>query len=575
MQFSWSSSKLPVPRHLSTLSSSYSFPTLDMFVAAAALVGLFLCVSTVGVLLFRRIVKARAFRNIAGPSNGSFIAGHLMKLYGLDATPWHQYLSDTYGRVIKLRGLMGDTQLLVADPKALNHILVKDQYVFEETDFFLESNRLALGPGLSATIGDAHRKQRKLLNPVFSAAHMKLLVPVFHHITLQLQDVLRQKVADGPQTIDMLDWMGRLALEAIAQAGLGHTFNTMDGDPHTYAWALKQFFPTLGRISKWSALAPPANVIRKFPPYLLRLAGRLMPWDALHRLMNVVEILDDESQDLWNDKKALLAKGDDALVSKVNEGKGKDLLSVLLSANKYASQDDQIPDAELRAQMSMLILAGTDTTSSALGRILCLLAEHPEVQDKLRKELAAVDGQKGKLSYDDLNALPYLEAVCRETLRLHAPATFVQRVSRKDMVVPLDKPIKGINGEEIHQLFIPNDTEIVVHITGVNRDRDIWGADALEWKPERWLAPLPASVTDARIPGVYSNMMTFLGGGRSCIGFKFSQLEMKVVLSQLVHTFRFSLPKEEIVWNFSSIIFPVVKDSGIDGPHLPLLVALA
>jgi cytochrome P450 len=66
------------------------------------------------------------------------------------------------------------------------------------------------------------------------------------------------------------------------------------------------------------------------------------------------------------------------------------------------------------------MIAGTDTTSNALCRILYLLALHPEVQDKLREELTEIRAVSGELGYDDLVELPFLEAVCRETLRLYA-----------------------------------------------------------------------------------------------------------------------------------------------------------
>lgn len=65
-----------------------------------------------------------------------------------------------------------------------------------------------------------------------------------------------------------------------------------------------------------------------------------------------------------------------------------------------------------------LIFAAMDTTSGALSRILYLLAEHPDVQEKLRQEIAEALAQGEHLSYDDLVSLPYLDAVCRETLRL-------------------------------------------------------------------------------------------------------------------------------------------------------------
>lgn len=67
---------------------------------------------------------------------------------------------------------------------------------------------------------------------------------------------------------------------------------------------------------------------------------------------------------------------------------------------------------------SSLIFAAMETTSGALARILQLLAEHQDVQDKLREEVTAARGEREQIEYDELTSLPYLEAVCRETLRL-------------------------------------------------------------------------------------------------------------------------------------------------------------
>ncbi len=76
---------------------------------------------------------------------------------------------------------------------------------------------------------------------------------------------------------------------------------------------------------------------------------------------------------------------------------------------------------------STFILAGMDTTSNALSRILHVLAQNPTAQDRLRAEITEACGGED-LAYDDLVKLPYLEAVCRETLRLHAPVQFVKRL---------------------------------------------------------------------------------------------------------------------------------------------------
>ena len=82
---------------------------------------------------------------------------------------------------------------------------------------------------------------------------------------------------------------------------------------------------------------------------------------------------------------------------------------------------------------------------------------------------------------------------------------FMPRSTRSDVVLPLSAPIHDVNGRKIHEVFIPENTNVFLHIWNLNRDPSIWGDDAPEWKPERWLAPLPESVEAAKIQGVYAN----------------------------------------------------------------------
>lgn len=72
-------------------------------------------------------------------------------------------------------------------------------------------------------------------------------------------------------------------------------------------------------------------------------------------------------------------------------------------------------------------------------------------------------------------------------------------------MVPLDVPTT-IGNSEVSEIFIPEDTTIYIGIRAINTDPLIWGPDAKEWKPERFLNPLPESVTDAKVPGVYANL---------------------------------------------------------------------
>lgn len=159
-------------------------------------------------------------------------------------------------------------------------------------------------------------------------------------------------------------------------------------------------------------------------------------------------------------------------------------------------------------------------------------------------------------------------------MRLYAPVSVAMRTAQSDVVLPLSAPIQDVDGRKVHEILVPKDTNVFVHIHNLNRDPSIWGTDAAEWKPERWLAPLPQSIADANIQGVYANTMTFIGGKRACIGFKFSQLEMKVVLSQIITAFRFAPTGDEVVWRFGIITTPSVKGS-VEMPHrkLPIMVS--
>lgn len=71
--------------------------------------------------------------------------------------------------------------------------------------------------------------------------------------------------------------------------------------------------------------------------------------------------------------------------------------------------------------------------------------------------------------------------------------------------MPLSQPMRGVDGKYMQEVPVPKDTNIIIAIRASNRNKELWGEDAKQWKPERWLAPLPKTVEDAHLPGVYSN----------------------------------------------------------------------
>jgi len=540
---------------------------LRVFITALAAISVYLALAFV-----RRYIRQRPLRKIPGPPSTSFTTGNMRQWFGHGALPFQEQTMERYGKVIRLNGFWGNQMLVIADTKAIYNIFLKSRDIFEVSENRTVSVRMMFGPGLFATVGDTHRKQRKLMNPAFSVNHMRRILPVFHSLTSQLVGIMRKEVEQELQEVDMTVYLGRLALELISQAGLGYSFGALEGKDkdNEYGIALKQFMPAESKMRMWRLVVP--ALTRLVPGSILRGSLKFIPWKNLHDLVDLLNIMHRASTNIWEGKKRLYALGDKSVVNEY--GEGKDLMSILLKANTTAEEQERLTDEELLAQINSFLFAGSDTTLNTLCRIFLILAQQPDAQERLRKELTDASSEKEKVSYDELSSLPYLEAVCRETLRLFPPVQFSQRDAGADVVLPLMNPILDVHGKPVTELFVPKGTIVYVNIPGVNRDKDIWGSDALEWKPERWLAPLPASVGEARIPGVYLNTLTFAGGNRSCIGFKFAQLEIKAVLAQLIPAFRFSpSEKHEIVWRFGAIVTPSIKGSTTNDVQMPMRVS--
>ncbi|KAJ7662016.1 cytochrome P450 [Mycena polygramma] len=528
--------------------------------------------------LWSLISIRRSLKNIPGPPSPSFWIGNFGQIYSVDGWAFHQQLADKYGGLVRVDGLFGEKQLYVFDPNALHHILLKHAI----GDFWrspcVQYGFVSFAPTpfanlCSSTEGAQHRKQRKMFNPVFSSAHLRNMVPIFFAVGKKLRAAIEVKVKNGPKEV----WMSRTALELIGQAGLGHSFDALVDDAvPAYITSAQNMQITIFRMALPSRYILPWAV-KIGGPKFRRFIVNLTPWNDLHTARGIIDDLHQSAVNIYTAKKKALDAGDEAVATQIAQG--KDIISILMKDNGDASTEDQLSEAEILGQdPSLLVFAATDTTSGALARTLYLLAHNPDVQEKLRREIDESQANQGDqgLTYDQLTSrLPYLDAVCRESLRLHPPVSFVSRTAQKDVVLPLSTPLVTVAGSTVSEVVVPAGINVIVSIFASNRNEAVWGSDCLEFKPERWLSPLPQSVMEAPIPGVYSNLMTFLGGPRSCIGFKFSELEMKVILSLMVGKFKFSLSDKdsEISWKMSSTAVPNV--GGDSTPHLPMKVELA
>lgn len=278
--------------------------------------------------------------------------------------------------------------------------------------------------------------------------------------------------------------------------------------------------------------------------------------------------MDDIGRDLVERKKAEIleekATGGDIMA------KSKDLLSLLIRSNMN-EQGNGLTEDEVLHQIPTFLVAGHETTATSTTWALFSLGAHQDIQRRLRAELLLVPTDTPTMG--ELDSLVYLDAFVRESLRYHSVVPGVMRTAVKDDIIPLEKPFVGTDGKLRDVLKVSKGDTFLVPILTMNILESIWGPDAQEFNPDRWLDQGPPKASQS-IPSIWGNQLTFLAGPRACIGFKFSLIEMKAILFTLVRSFEFELAvsPEEITRRTPTVTRPEVKSEPQKGGQLPMII---
>lgn len=457
-----------------------------------------------------------------------------------------------------IHGVLQEEVLRVSDPRALQEILVKEhEAVFNHSKAHYAANDVIFGPGLLSSYGTVHKMQRRILNPVFTSLHTKAMASKFESVAHELRGAIIQTMEGShSKEINLLQWTSAAMLETIGHVGFGYTFGALQTAQSPYLTVIRNFMPAMTRLSRFRPYLP---WIRRLVPAAI--CRGIVEWVPNVDVQHFKALIDIQAEHARN----ILESRRETMCYEVQD----DIISAILQANAGASKNEKLPEDQILGQINTFIFAGHETSSSALARILHLLSEYPLTQDRLRTELA-----NSPLEYDKL---PYLDAIIREALRLHGPIPTIERYATRDWVLPLHYPGK----DQRMEIPVKKGTKILVSLRDANRCKETWGEDVDEFKPERWLNQLPQSVSEAKLPGIYSSTMTFSAGPRACIGYRFTVLEMKVVLSILIKTFRFAPGNASIQWREIGIASPHVVNTLADGtavldrrPSLPLNVSI-
>ena len=387
-----------------------------------------------------------------------------------------------YGPVARIP--LGPHQVVLLNDPALTAELVHrhDDDVVKD-DITRKLSRV-LGDGLLTSSNPKWRAHRRLIAPSFTPRQLG----GYAEVMVAHAHALADRLPHG-RVPDLRDALMELTLEVVCAclfggatdgaskvigAALNGLLDRFSDEQHTWRRILPEWALELGR--------------RSYESHIEALDGLLMNLITAHKQRD-----DPAAADL--------------------------LLGRLLAARDEAGRG--FTDQELRDEAVTLFAAGAETTALALTYTLVLLGESPAARDRLEAELAEVLGDRDP-TMADLKALPYLDAVVSESLRLYPPAWGIGRRAVRDFT--------------LGPWQIRTDDTLLILPWTLHRD-PTWYDAPTRFSPERWLDGL-----DKRLPR-YA-YMPFGAGPRVCVGNHFARMEVALVLAVLLRRLRFDVPDD-------------------------------
>ncbi|KDR75313.1 hypothetical protein GALMADRAFT_249339 [Galerina marginata CBS 339.88] len=519
-------------------------------------------------LTYKRATRI-SVSHIPGPEPESFLLGNLPEIFQSQAgVPDFKY-QQIFGDVIRVKGPFGEDRLLISDPKALQYIFHTSGYGFLKWPERTEISRILMGRGLLWADADTHKRQRKVMLPGFGAPEAKSFVPIFRRVgsqlTAQWSDILASS-PDQSAVFNVASWLSRATMDSIGEAAFDYQFGALLNTNNEF---MKAYF---GLMSDTLGSPPKSAIFMQtiFPLWLLQLMSKYSRARNLVHARHTAKLADAVTRQLVDSKaKALL------------HGKGnKDILSLLVKANASEKPSTRLTEEEMLAQMRTILLAGHETSATTLCWVLLELAKNPDVQTKLREEIRKTEREihargDNDVTAADLENMPYLSAVIKESMRFHPALYQNYRQAAADDVLPLSKPIKATDGNPITNLPIPKGMKIILSIAAYNRNTEIFGDDAHVYNPDRWFRD--SGEKKGPTLGVYGNLLTFAGGVRTCIGWRFALYEVLALTFEIINNFELSVTPDigRLRREACLVMLPTLEGEQVKGENLPLRVTIA
>jgi len=383
----------------------------------------------------------------------------------------------------------GNSIVFVNEPQAIQQLLTNDRKQFSAPGELNSILKPILGNSSVIMLdGDRHKKRRQLVMPSFHGSRMQNYGQLIFDLTTKVFDDLSvdktlNKNSNG--TFLARDAMQDISLQIILQA----VFGLYDGD------RCQQLKELLSKMTELF-ISPLTSAVLFFP-FLQKDLGAWSPWGNFVRQREQIDKL------LYLEIAERRAN---------NDPNRTDILSMLLLA--VDEEGKFMTDEELRDELLSLLLVGHETTATAMSWALYWIHRLPEVKAKLMHEIESVSDPQDWMS---IFKLPYLTAVCNETLRIHpvAMVTF-PRVA--------EEPVELLG-------YKLEPKTIVLGCIYLLQHREDLYPDADKFRPERFLERQFSSY----------EFMPFGAGVRRCIGEALAQFEMKIVLATIISRYNLEL----------------------------------
>lgn len=459
----------------------------------------------------------------------------------VEYTRWAALLGPVFR--IKTALFQGD-RVIVGDNMVAQHIF-QNAHIYLKSQAFQPIVVKVVGRGVAWAEGEEHKFQRRLLVPAFTPSAVQKMLDDVIQCTEKCASGLASEVdtQGNAGIINLSLYVPPSMLETICRVGFGRDFGPESPDAQAILRSWRE------DVQKFST----------FPAFLAPIVIGMFPWIAK---LPISALQEDGIA-----KKAIQRVTRDLLEQPASPD-GTDILSVLLRES-WSGKDDsntKLSSQQLLDNITTVVMAGFEASSGNVMFTLLDLARNIKVQTKLREELAGIE-----LDSKSIENLPYLDAVTRESLRLHPSSAETCRTAMCDDTIPLHNPVTLQNGEVITVLPIKAGDQFTIPYTFLNTNPAIWGPNVHKFIPERWMKPDGVPPPKDLPHGPWTNVSTFGDGPHACIGWRLAVMQIKIVLAIMIRRFEFKDTGVKIHKMMSPSLQPFVNG---EAAMLPLHVSL-